>query len=181
MFDRTRVLIFVFFVAVICLPLFLDFSSKGHINDPNKEPVSSKIKNSVPSFDRAHFKSNVSRIKDHEVIRAVYQKPFKLSPSKGQYQFEALADPHSTPPSLLRFAAMMAREMKQAKADVTDALELMDKLCRCALATNEEILAVRATCAENARTLARRYPSELSKDLDMLMVKLDKKVKTLLH
>lgn len=70
---------------------------------------------------------------------------------------EAEQDPHTTPPSLLKFAREMAPLMERALANPKDAELLTNELEQCML--NDTLAqSARALCLSNAERLAAKHP-----------------------
>ncbi len=87
-----------------------------------------------------------------------YKKPFNSSPNPSEYK-EKLDNSLVLDSRLRPFAHDMAESMSEAKADKTKAQAVFDKFRTCAEAdSSQEIFAVRASCAENLRTLSKLYP-----------------------
>ena len=112
-----------------------------------------------------------------EGIDANYKKPFSFSPNPSEYQ-EKIDNSQVLDSSLRPFAYQMAQSMSQAKQDITKAKEVFEKFKTCAGAdSSQEIFAVRASCAENLRTLAKLYPDQFGKEYRKLEAKFPEDVK----
>ena len=97
-------------------------------------------------------------------------------PSPESMQAEVDQDPHSTPPSLLRFAESLAPQFDAALKDEPAAVHFFSKLKDCVMAPRTQATyAIRALCLKNAKRLTERYPT-LRGNLEQLRGQVEERV-----
>ena len=99
-------------------------------------------------------------------------------PRLSEYQEEAGANPHATPPSLIRFTRALAPKLEAAEADETKARALVAELRNCV--TQGEVSALRTYCVSKAKGLAKRF-DRLQSESDDLESRLSESEKTQLR
>ena len=105
-----------------------------------------------------------------------YQRPFVTTPLPSEYDDKLLI--HTLDERLNPFITEISFQMSLARQDLSKAKQLFEKLKICALANeSDEIFSVRASCAENLRTLSKIYPNEFSDEFGIVMDKLPSDVK----
>lgn len=104
------------------------------------------------------------------------------TPTIQEFRNEVARDPETTPPSLLRFAAVLGPRMEAALKSEDAAKALEPELEDCALARNGHgaIASVQATCLSDARKLGRAYPDSLGERAANLTSQADPSVTRLL-
>ena len=176
----TKVGIVMVIGMALILPMMLNYEDEG-------QALSERGFTTIEKADaKKEFSKNAEVMRQKLLdstnqISSLYKKPFPFTPSRELYRRQVMKNYHEIPESLEKFASLMAKEMRQAKSDFVHAEALFEKLSLCASAPDsEEIIAVKATCAENARVLAARYPDMLQKRFAIMFKKLDQKVRAIL-
>ncbi len=115
-----------------------------------KSDISSNIQNPIAQDDK-------------QEVTSQYHRPFISSPYPSEYK-EKLDNSGTLSDQLRPFVKEMTTVMEMAKQDKSRAKDAFERLRVCALAKPaDEIFSVRASCAENLRTLTKLYPNEFSK------------------
>ncbi len=84
--------------------------------------------------------------------------PQKLTPpSVDQIRQEVASDPHSTPISILNFAAKLGPKMEQALETEETALVFFEELKKCTLNSTLPV-SIQAICLSNVQILTETYP-----------------------
>lgn len=78
-------------------------------------------------------------------------------PSLGQVRKEVAENPHSTPISIIDFAAKLGPKMERAFESEAAALLLFDELKRCTL-NSTLLISIQTICLSNAQLLVNSYP-----------------------
>ena len=96
-----------------------------------------------------------------------------MPPTTSTLREEVKKDPHSTPPSLLRFAVDIGVRMKAAKTNNAEAQKLLGELKTCVTSDQDgnSPARARALCLVSARELAQQWPSmpEMKDDVEKLV------------
>ncbi len=90
-------------------------------------------------------------------IASSTQKVSDKIPSIAHVRDEVAKDPHSTPASLLSFAADLAPKMEAGMKDEKSAQHFIEELKDCALGNGAE--SARALCLSDAQMLSKKFPS----------------------
>lgn len=87
-----------------------------------------------------------------ERFRSVWPRP-------SQVREEVRSDPHHAPPSLLKFARVLASQLERAREDPEFSLQLLDSLEDCVRST-EVIDSARAVCLRQSRRVPGFHPED---------------------
>ncbi len=118
----------------------------------------------IPSQEETKVVTKQTTTQKKQSGSSNYKKPFNSSPNPSEYE-EKLDNSLVLDSRLRPFAHDMAESMSEAKTDKTKAPAVFDKFKICAEAdSTQEIFAVRASCAENLRTLSKLYPDLFEKE-----------------
>lgn len=104
------------------------------------------------------------------VVSSTAKDQVAIPPTIASLREEVKKDPHSTPHSLLRFAADLGVRMKAAKTDNAEAQKLLGELTTCVTSDQDGASPVqaRALCLVTARELAQQWP-DMHDDVEKLV------------
>ncbi len=162
--KRTGLLIVAGLLVAAGLIYFLTTYVPGPAPQPSRSDTPSSKRSSAESQDEssANLAGSVSSdenedhdLRDDKAIEAV--EPPELDVIRDEVE----ADPHSMPPSMLRFARNVGRRMEQALKSRENAASLFKELSGCASReTGATAPSVKALCLSNAARLAEKYPND---------------------
>lgn len=171
----------VYLLAILVIVAGLSLWNRGNVqNATTPETTAVKIETPTVSADEQPTISATPPSNGNKPAQPTQADPIEAvkAPETHDYREEAAKDPHSTPPSLLAFADQMADAMDEAKKDEQKGSALFSKLDTCVMGDGPS--PARALCAENAKRLAKMYPS-LKTSLDDLMKKMPEDVARLVE
>ena len=141
------------------------FSSGSNYNDPIiKLEQKSETEQKTQTTPIPVATVNPKEVEGEVIVMTAeeYKKPFLSSPDPSTYK-ELMGIHMALQPEDRAFINEMTVVMTGAKHDIDRAKDAFEKLKMCALALpSQEIFTVRATCAENLRTIAKLYPEEFT-------------------
>ena len=170
-----KILLVSVILVVICVVLVVTMKFNSSEQDPSSEETTtvekttSNIETQSYTKEQTDTRSSTQKSVVTSESSAVasnsdYKKPFDTSPNPSEYE-EKLDNSLVLDSRLRPFVSQMATSMSEAKQDKGKARAVFEKFKVCAEASaTQEIFAVRASCAENLRTLSQIYPDEFEKE-----------------
>lgn len=104
-------------------------------------------------------------------------KPFTTSPDPSSYE-EKMDHTNVLDSRLRPFVKEIAQAMREAKDNEDRAVEVFQKLKECSLSEpSQELFVVRASCAENLKTLSKLYPNKLAGEYNKVEARFSEDIK----
>ena len=194
--SRSKLASFIFFVLLTIVKLLFKFSL---IHEEKSKPQSKieESENLAPLFhgdhgqESDHIESHShqeqhhhSHPQPHEGVDDPTELELPLEeitqPNVETYREEVKRNPHHTPPSIIRFAALLAPHITRGMKDVNEAEKVFNYLQDCALEKNTVPVSSRAFCVSTAEGFAKRFPQSYESRYQTLKNRVDQDVAELL-
>lgn len=134
-------------VTIALLASYMDEDPVPRIAPQPKQINNSSVENTI---DQAHSSRRVSHS----------SKVTELLPKLDDVRNEAADDPHSTPASLIAFAAELGERLTEALVSESSASTYLRELSECAAATDQDTLpSAQALCLMHAKLVVRKFPA----------------------